>query len=186
MLDDIQTTSHKREIKRKKFTGDEDEEIRRLVEAHGTTDWTMIAEEMGNGRTKRQIRERWQSYLNPELETEYNEADDELLRTLRGRLGPKWSVIAVALGRKSGISVRNRYRTLQTQKKKGFKPDYCRESMISGCEVWSRRGGTEAVGGKNGGCEDGSVSAIEVVDPERSFGGSGHWELDFDNFVQWN
>jgi hypothetical protein len=120
----------KGEIKRLKFTQDEDEGIVRLVAECGTSDWSMIASKLGGDRTKRQVRERWQNYINPELNAEYTEAEDCLLESLFEQLGPKWSTIAVALHRKSGISVRNRHRTLQTLSMRGFKPDYDRGPLI--------------------------------------------------------
>jgi hypothetical protein len=118
------------EIKRLKFTQDEDKEIVRLVAEWGTSDWSLIAANLGGGRTKRQVRDRWQNYINPELKVEYTEAEDRLLKSLFEELGPKWSTIAVALHRKSSISVRNRHRTLQALGMRGFKPDYDRVTTI--------------------------------------------------------
>jgi hypothetical protein len=113
-----QSLSPRREIKRIKFTPDEDDSILRLTSQYGTGDWTFIAHKLGGGRTKRQVRERWQSYLNPELAREYTEEEDWLLQSLFSQIGPKWATIAVALRNKSGISVRNRFRMLRSNKYK--------------------------------------------------------------------
>jgi hypothetical protein len=180
MFDDVRTTSKRREIKRNKFTREEDEELQRLVESHGTSDWTMIARQMENGRTKRQVRERWQSYLNPDLATEYSEADDELLQQLHRRVGPKWSLIAVALHSKSGISVRNRYRTLESLRQKGFKPDYSRQSPAARCDICPNGDRIGAVDSADGGCDDSGDPAVALVELDSSV---GIWEIDFENFL---
>jgi hypothetical protein len=74
------------------------------------------------------VRERWQSYINPELNAEYTESEDYLLESLFEQLGPKWSAVTVALHRKSGISVRKLHchRTLRAVGAMDFKPDYSR------------------------------------------------------------
>jgi hypothetical protein len=114
----------KKEIKRAKFSEDEDEQIRALVERVGCDAWEQIAEAMGNQRTKRQLRERWQNYLSPTLEPAYTEWEDQKLVGLYAMIGPQWARIASAIGNKSAISTRNRYRALQSMKAHGLKPDY--------------------------------------------------------------
>jgi hypothetical protein len=177
MQSDVLTQSEKRQIKRSKFTREEDEEIHRLVCEHGTGDWTLIAQAMGKGRTKRQVRERWQSYLNPELDRDYTEAEDRLLQSLYERLGPRWSMIAVALKRKSGISVRNRHRTIETLKAKGFKPDYERLSATH----HEPRSGTMEVDRT----DLFATSQMGMLDMEGSLDGLGLglWDSDISNFM---
>jgi hypothetical protein len=114
----------KKEIKRAKFSEGEDEQILALVERFGNRAWDEIAEAMGNQRTKRQLRERWQNYLSPTLEPAYTEWDDQRLVGLYGMIGPQWARIASAIGNKSAISARNRYRALQSMKAHGVIPDY--------------------------------------------------------------
>jgi hypothetical protein len=114
----------KKEIKRAKFSADEDEQMRALVARFGTDAWEQIAEAMGNQRTKRQLRERWQNYLSPVLEPAYTEREDQMLVALYGMIGPQWARIATTMGNKSAISTRNRYRSLQSLKAHGLKPDY--------------------------------------------------------------
>ena len=43
---------------RVRFSQEEDDQLRRLVEANGIKNWSLIAEQMP-GRTARQCRERW-------------------------------------------------------------------------------------------------------------------------------
>jgi hypothetical protein len=114
----------RKEIKRAKFSEDEDEQIRALVERFGNRAWDEIAQAMGNQRTKRQLRERWQNYLSPTLEPAYTELEDQMLVGLYAMIGPQWARIASAIGNKSAISARNRYRALQSMKAHGVMPDY--------------------------------------------------------------
>jgi hypothetical protein len=127
-----QTKLNKKNIKRVKFTDDEDREIRSLVVQLGTDAWDQVAEAMSSQRTKRQVRERWQNYICPELDPQYTEADDQMLENLYIQMGPQWTKIAVAIGKKSGILTRNRYRLLQSMKTRGIKPDY--DSSESGVQ----------------------------------------------------
>jgi hypothetical protein len=118
------TTANKKPIKRIKFTDEEDREILDLITKYGTNAWSQVAEAMSSQRTKRQVRERWQNYICPELDPQYTEMEDQLLETLYLQNGPQWAKIAVIIGKKSGISARNRYRCLQSMKSRGSKPDY--------------------------------------------------------------
>jgi hypothetical protein len=79
---------------------------------------------MTRQRTKRQLRERWQNYLSPDLLPSYTEVEDGLLVALYNQVGPQWAKIAAVIGKKSAISTRNRYRSLQSMKARGLKPDY--------------------------------------------------------------
>ncbi|MDR1597736.1 MAG: hypothetical protein LBR89_02255 [Holosporales bacterium] len=54
---------------RQRFSEDEDAWLRILVERHGTSNWSLIAREMGNHRPLRQYRDRWNNYLNPRTVT---------------------------------------------------------------------------------------------------------------------
>ena len=129
MSNKIGTMSSKKEIRHVKFTEEEDSQLCNLVEQFGRNDWDNITRAMGGQRTKLQIRERWQNYLSPELVSSYTEAEDCVLVALYKQVGPQWSKIAAMIGKKSSISIRNRYRSLQSMKARGFKPDYQKMSM---------------------------------------------------------
>jgi hypothetical protein len=114
----------KQDLKRKRFNLEEDQMICELVERYGTKNWDEIAKAMGGNRTKRQIRERWQAYLTPDITLMYTEAEDQQFETLFFEFGTQWAKIVLMIGGKSAISVRNRHRTLQSMKARGFKPNY--------------------------------------------------------------
>jgi myb proto-oncogene protein len=111
----------KKDLTRKRFSEEEDQMIRELVEHYGTKNWDEIAKAMGGNRTRRQLRERWQAYLTPDIALLFTEAEDQQLEILFLEFGPQWARIASIIGGKSAISVRNRHRSLQSMKAKGQK-----------------------------------------------------------------
>jgi preprotein translocase subunit SecA len=120
----LQNIQSKKEIRHKKFTEEEDSQLRTLVQQFGSDSWDDITTAMNGQRTKRQLRERWQNYLSPALIPSYSETEDCALLTLYRQIGPQWAKIATMIGKKSAISTRNRYRSLQAMKARGVKPDY--------------------------------------------------------------
>ena len=107
----------KKLIKRDKFLPREDQKIIKLVNEHGTQ-WKKIAQLFGPTRTIRQIRERWQNYLNPDYISKFTPDEDEQLSNLYEQIGPRWSKIAAMIGNKSAILCRNRYRVITKMKRK--------------------------------------------------------------------
>ncbi|OHT15102.1 hypothetical protein TRFO_14454 [Tritrichomonas foetus] len=109
--DDFKTTHQKKEIHREKFQPEEDEKIKLLVSKYGLK-WDIITKHFGPTRNKRQLRERWQNYLNPNCCKDFTPDEDDVLIKLVNEIGQKWSKIASIIGNKSGIACRNRYRIL--------------------------------------------------------------------------
>uniref|UniRef100_A0A803VA20 MYB proto-oncogene like 1 n=1 Tax=Ficedula albicollis TaxID=59894 RepID=A0A803VA20_FICAL len=56
----------KRHLGKTRWTREEDEKLKKLVEQNGTEDWKVIANFLPN-RTDVQCQHRWQKVLNPEL-----------------------------------------------------------------------------------------------------------------------
>ncbi|XP_045917346.1 transcriptional activator Myb [Micropterus dolomieu] len=56
----------KRHLGKTRWTREEDEKLKKLVELHGSEDWKLIASLLTN-RTDVQCQHRWQKVLNPEL-----------------------------------------------------------------------------------------------------------------------
>ena len=98
-----------------KFTPEEDDRLRWLVQQHGTNSWNLIAKLMGN-RNARQCRERWKNYVNPELRNEpWNQEEDRLLVEKYGEFGPRWNKIAKFFVNRSDNSLRNRWQLMLRQ-----------------------------------------------------------------------
>ncbi|XP_064026631.1 myb-related protein A isoform X5 [Pogoniulus pusillus] len=95
---------------RVKWTRDEDERLKRLVEQHGTDDWAFIAGHLQN-RSDFQCQHRWQKVLNPELiKGPWTKEEDQRVIELVQKYGPKrWSLIAKHLKGRIGKQCRERW-----------------------------------------------------------------------------
>lgn len=93
-----------------KFTKEEDEQLTRIIQEHGTQDWELISSEMKN-RTARQCRERWINYISPGLSNApWTMEEDKKLDELYAEFGSRWHKIAEYFPNRSGNCVRNRYK----------------------------------------------------------------------------
>lgn len=96
-----------------RFSADEDDRLRKLVEAHGVDDWGLISSAMGT-RNARQCRERFRNYLDPELRHgQWTVDEDRLLCKHYGMIGAKWGVIVKFFQNRSEMALRNRFYAIQ-------------------------------------------------------------------------
>ena len=100
---------------KKKFTPEEDEQLKRLVQEHGEYDWEKIAILLGN-RNARQCHDRWKFYVNPAINKEpFTQEEDWLLINLVYRYGGMWVQISKNFKNRSDVQMKNRWKTLQKQ-----------------------------------------------------------------------
>lgn len=101
-----------------KFTQEEDELLRQLVIEFGENDWRHLAKRM-EGRNPRQCRDRWQNYLNPNLNNgSWTPEEDQLLLEKREELGPKWKLITTFFVNRTDSMIKTRYNSLIREMKK--------------------------------------------------------------------
>ncbi|XP_031460750.1 myb-related protein A isoform X4 [Phasianus colchicus] len=105
-----QQRSLKKICNRVKWTRDEDEKLKKLVEQNGTDDWAFIASHLQN-RSDFQCQHRWQKVLNPELiKGPWTKEEDQRVIELVQKYGPKrWSLIAKHLKGRIGKQCRERW-----------------------------------------------------------------------------
>ncbi|XP_077409946.1 myb-related protein A isoform X2 [Vanacampus margaritifer] len=109
--DDTKERSKDKKVRRKvKWSHDEDEKLKELVEQRGTDSWKSITNSFP-GRTDGQCQHRWQKVLNPELvKGPWTKEEDQKLIDLVHKYGPKrWSVIAKHLQGRIGKQCRERW-----------------------------------------------------------------------------
>ncbi|XP_063773445.1 transcriptional activator Myb isoform X2 [Pseudophryne corroboree] len=117
--DDIEMYEHdydglfskgKRHLGKTRWTREEDEKLKKLVEQNGTEDWKVVASFLPN-RTDVQCQHRWQKVLNPELiKGPWTKEEDQRVIELVQKYGPKrWSVIAKHLKGRIGKQCRERW-----------------------------------------------------------------------------
>ncbi|XP_019750461.1 myb-related protein A [Hippocampus comes] len=93
-----------------KWSRDEDEKLKKLVEQHGTDSWKLLSNYFP-GRTDGQCQHRWQKVLNPKLvKGPWTKEEDQKVIDLVHKYGPKrWSVIAKHLQGRIGKQCRERW-----------------------------------------------------------------------------
>ncbi|XP_071480858.1 myb-related protein A-like [Diadema antillarum] len=102
--------SSRKEISRSRWTKDEDDQLRQVIELHGTMDWKGIASFFPN-RSELQCYHRWQKVLNPDLvKGPWTTEEDEKVVDLVQQYGPKrWSLISKYLVGRTGKQCRERW-----------------------------------------------------------------------------
>ncbi|CAG9310248.1 unnamed protein product [Blepharisma stoltei] len=110
--------------KRRSWTSQEDEAIRRLVKENGIKQWTVISEKLSEQfntqRTGKQCRERWHNHLNPGINKDNWSLEEELcLFESHEKLGNKWAEISKILQGRTDNSIKNHfYSTLRKRFRK--------------------------------------------------------------------
>lgn len=93
----------------KRFTKEEDDLIRDLVEFQKVSPWTEVAKHLP-GRTAAQCRDRYNGYLcQPILKKPWTPEEDELIIAKYKEFGPRWVMISQFLPGRSGTNIKNRW-----------------------------------------------------------------------------
>ena len=100
--------SNKSKIKR--WSDEQDDQLRTAVKKHGEKNWKAIADSVP-GRTDSQCLHRWTKVLNPQIKKGlWQPEEDSLLAKLVGESGPKgWTKIAQQLPGRIGKQCRERW-----------------------------------------------------------------------------
>jgi hypothetical protein len=95
---------------RKHWSGEENELLLQLIAQHGTGNWDAIAQQF-QGRTARQVCERWHNVLDPALvKGNWTEEEDAIITQWVQQNGPtKWADLAKQLPGRIGKQCRERW-----------------------------------------------------------------------------
>ena len=97
----------------RRFSLQEDKQLKELVSIYGEHNWTLIAEKMKK-RNSRQCKDRWVQYLSPHAnQTPWTAEEEERLKKLVVDLNGKWIEIAKHFNGRADSQIRNKWRTLQ-------------------------------------------------------------------------
>jgi hypothetical protein len=106
---------------RRKFSPEEDELLRSLVQEHGSCNWPKIASFM-TGRSVRQCKERWVNYLSQVSDGPSWTLDDDLrLERMVIERGHKWKTLELHFPGKTDIQLKNRYNVIQRRRNRLFR-----------------------------------------------------------------
>jgi hypothetical protein len=94
------------------FTAKEDQMLETAIEQIGTNNWDAIAEQIP-GRSARQCKDRWFTYLSPEVNrTPWTSKEDSLLFDVVQTHGPKWGTIVQFFCNRTQNNIKNRWNTV--------------------------------------------------------------------------
>jgi hypothetical protein len=92
-----------------RFTPEEDEQLRHLVQEHGASSWPIVADARKR-RTVRQCRDRWTHYLSSGGgAAPWTPEDDALLLQTIDEIGLKWVRLANFLSNRTDLEVKKRW-----------------------------------------------------------------------------
>lgn len=98
--------------KRRVFSPEEDVNLSTLVSRYGVHQWKLIASFLP-GRTARQCRERWKTFLAPgHTNRPWTQEEDILLFKLHNEFGSKWSQMAHYFPGRSDYNIKNRWQKI--------------------------------------------------------------------------
>lgn len=98
--------------RRSLFSLAEDQMLKDLVSIYGR-DWDKIAKHM-NGRNERQCRDRYRTYLSPEIKIgDWTPEEDALIIQKFNEVGKKWVNIAKFFPNRSDTALKNRYNVIK-------------------------------------------------------------------------
>ncbi|KAJ3089719.1 Myb-like DNA-binding domain protein [Quaeritorhiza haematococci] len=130
------------EIRKGKWTADEDTQLIDAIRRYGEGNWTQIAKDI-EGRTQKQCSYRWNFVLNLDNKKGcWTDEEDKRLSEAFAKYGPKWTLIASVLNGRNPMQCRKRWRrTLDPTLKRGKwskdEDEALREAIaIHGKENW--------------------------------------------------
>lgn len=105
--------------KTRSWTEDEDQRLLMGVHLHGLENWTLVAQFVGNSRTRSMCSQRWIRVLDPKIsKNHWSEEEDQQLLQMVQLYGEKaWMKIASKLGNRSDVQCRYHYKQLQKESK---------------------------------------------------------------------
>lgn len=105
------TIKHAKTIK-KTWVPEEDRLLLQLIDLHGSTNWSLVAQHM-ESRTGKQCRERYFNHLQPNIKkTAWTENEDNIILAMQSKIGNQWSAMTRFLPGRTDNSIKNRWHAI--------------------------------------------------------------------------
>ncbi|KDE08842.1 hypothetical protein, variant 1 [Microbotryum lychnidis-dioicae p1A1 Lamole] len=155
-------------IKKGKFTPEEDELLLQAVERWGTKKWKEVSSVV-RFRTDAQCRERWFNHLDPEVrqnkKKRWTQKEDELLRRLRAE-GMGWSLLAKRFKGRTDNACLVRMKTIEAQAKRAKAKAEAEAADQSASKKRTKKRAQEGEEGRAGKKKKNTQVEMEVVESE--------------------
>lgn len=114
-MTDQSISPQNKKFKKAKFSKAEDMLLKELVLANGTNNWAFIASRFTN-RNVRQVKERWEYYLSPDVNNgPWTPEEDMLLLQKYNEFGSKWTAISHFFRGRTNTCCKNRFLAMKRQ-----------------------------------------------------------------------
>ena len=112
------------------WSSEEDNKLIKLIEKMGAHRWSEVSELMPS-RQGKQCRERWHNHLNPKInKNDWNDQEEWLLFLLHSLIGNKWSIISKIIEGRTDNSIKNHWNSIMQKKIYTYKKKLSESSAI--------------------------------------------------------
>jgi hypothetical protein len=114
-----------------KFSQVEDERLAEIVRQQGAQNWDRIACEV-KGRNARQCRDRWLSYLAPDVVNgPWTQDEEQLLVRKYRQFGASWKRIATCFKGRTDINVKSRWLLIQRRTRREWNSRFASTALTN-------------------------------------------------------